>query len=77
MTAYYSLGNTSNPTNTWVLPPNSGSRDKLRKHYIPKDTPDGDYLVKLLASGAGDNGDLTTTITVRLIAICMRMWPRS
>jgi len=60
--------NTSNPTNTWVLPPNSRSRDRLRKHYIPKDTPDGEYLVKLVASEAGDNGDLTatTTITVRV-----------
>jgi hypothetical protein len=50
--------------NTWRLPPNAQSRDKLRKHYIPPATPDGRYLVRLIAEGAGDNGRLTAQTSV-------------
>ena len=52
------------PINTWRLPPNSKSRDKLRKHYIPTTTPDGRYLVRLIADGAGDNRSLTAQTSV-------------
>lgn len=62
------LGSPAVPANTWRLPRNEKSRDKLRKHYIPPATPDGIYLVSLVAEGAGDDGKLTarTSVTVRV-----------
>ncbi|HEX3033388.1 MAG TPA: PQQ-binding-like beta-propeller repeat protein [Bacillota bacterium] len=49
----------SQTSNSWRLPPSAQSSARLRKHYIPSSTPDGAYQVKLVAWGAGKNGNLT------------------
>ncbi|AVX40795.1 CARDB protein (plasmid) [Carboxydocella thermautotrophica] len=74
--AYFADGNSvelerSTPgrpaSNTWQLPPNPRSPQKLRKKYIPKDTPDGEFITKIVAEGAGDNGEFTAKTSVVVI----------
>ncbi len=53
------LGSPVVAANTWRLPANAKSPEQLRKHYIPPATPDGRYLITVVAEGAGDEGNLT------------------
>ena len=54
-------------TNAWQLPPNPRSTEKQRKKYIPNDTPDGEFITKIVAEGAGDNGEFTAKTSVTVI----------
>lgn len=74
--AYFADGNSvelerstpGGPTsNAWRLPPNPNSPQKLRKKYIPAETPDGEFITKIVAEGAGDSGEFTAKTSVTVI----------
>lgn len=51
-------GSTRDHINTWQLPEQyrSAIGASTRKHYISEDSPDGDYVITVVASDAGRNG---------------------
>jgi len=51
-------GSTDNHTNTWRLPEQyrTAIGANTRKHYTGENTPDGDYVITVVATDAGRNG---------------------